>query len=92
MKNKIFYTVLILLLTANAGFSLPLAVRDTVIKFSYAMAGVVLSSVLIFVILFLYNKIRSQLFGDITSDEEVLKTPKTKEEAIKFYIQKNRLR
>ena len=56
------------------------------------MGGVVISSLLIFVGLTIYNKIRSGLTGDLTPEEEVLKTPKTKESAIQFFIRKNRLR
>lgn len=92
MKNRIFLTLLTVLLTANAGYCLPLSVKSAVIKFSFAMGGVVLSSLLIFVGLTIYNKIRSGLSGDLTPEEEVLKTPKTKESAIQFFIRKNRLR
>ena len=56
------------------------------------MCGVVISSLLIFVGLTIYNKIRSNITGDLTFEEEVLKTPKTKDDAIKFFIRKNRLR
>ena len=92
MKNKLFITLLTILLTANAGFCLPLSVKSAIIKFSFAMGGVVISSLLIFVGLTIYNKIRSELTGDLTPEEEVLKTPNTKESAIQFFIRKNRLR
>lgn len=80
-------------ITANAGFCLPLHVKNTIIKFSYAMGGVILSSLLIFLGLSIYNKFRSNALNEKTSvDEEILKTPKTKDDAIKFFIRKNRLR
>jgi hypothetical protein len=91
LKNRIFLTLLTVLLTANAGYCLPLHVKNTIIKFSFAMGGVVLSSLLIFVGLTVYNKFRG-MTGDLTPEEEVLKTPKTKESAIQFFIRKNRLR
>ena len=91
MKNKIFLTFLTIILTANAGFSLPLSVKNVVVKFSYAMGGVLVSSLLIFLALSIYNKLKTNNIGE-TSEEEILKTPKTKDDAINFFIRKNRLR
>ena len=56
------------------------------------MGGVVISSLLIFVGLTVYNKIRAGMISEISAEEEVLKTPKSKDDAIKFFIRKNRLR
>lgn len=89
MKNKIILTILIVLLTAPAGFCIPL--HNTVMKFSFVMIGVLLSSIIIFAGLSIYNKIHN-FHKEITSEEEVFKTPKTIDEAIKFYIKKNRLK
>lgn len=92
MKNKIILTLFTVLLTANAGFCLPLSVKSTIIKFSFAMCGVVISSLLIFLGLTVYNKIHSGSKAELSAEEEVLKTPKSKDDAIKFFIRKNRLR
>ena len=91
MKNKLLYTILALLLTVNAGYCVPASVHGAVVKFSYAMAGVVISSLIIYVGLTVYNKFFAGFRVHITPEEEILKTPKTKTEAINFYIRKNRL-
>lgn len=94
MKNKIFSLVITLILTTNAGFctqTRTVAVHDLMIKFVIAMVGVMLASVVIWAGLAIYNKI---LLGKnpVSSDEEILKTPKTIDEAVKFFISKNRLK
>ena len=40
----------------------------------------------------LYNKIRNNLQTTVFQDEEITQTPKTKEQAVDFYINKNRLK
>lgn len=85
MKNKLFIILSTLILTAQTVYSA--AVKSVVVKFSLAMGGVVLSSVLIFLGLTIYNKLRDS----ITPEEEILKHPKTKDEAIKFFIRKNKI-
>ena len=92
MKNKFILTTLSFLLTAQAGFCFPPSVKDVVIKFSYVMGGVIVSSLVIFVCLTVYNKIRNTKNIELSPEEEVLRTPKTVDEAIKFYIRKNRLK
>ncbi len=61
------------------------------IKFVWAMGGVILSSLVIFGGLTLYKKIFSvkQNYNQIT--ENILKTPKTIDDAIIFFIKKNKL-
>lgn len=80
-------------MTANAGFcetARTVAVKDLIIKFTIAMGGVILASIVIWAGLALYNRI---LFRKPHSaEEEILKTPRTTDEAIKFFINKNRLR
>ena len=78
-------------MTANAGYTMPAAAKGVLIKFSVAMTGVVVSTLLIYVGLTVYNKIRSKFCDNISPEEEVLKHPKTKDEAIKFYIRKNKI-
>ena len=92
MKNKVIVTCLLTVLTANAAYSMPLAFKTSIIKFSFAMAGVLVSSVIIYLGLTVYNKIRENSQAELSFEEEILKTPKTKDDAIRFYIKKNRLR
>ena len=66
--------------------------KDTILKFIIAMAGVLLSSIIIFLGLTIYNKffVNKNMFADNNSDD-VLNTPKTVEEAVTFYIKRNKL-
>ena len=93
MKNKIFNTFLtFIFLTANAGLceqSRNAVMQGAFVKFGLAMGGVLLSSIIIFAGLSIYNKF---FVKQLTQhSDEVLKTPRTSEEAIKFFINKNRL-
>lgn len=95
MKNKIFTTLLtLIILTANAGYcsARSAVVQNIAIKFGLAMVGVVVSSIMIYLILAIYNKIISKNNNLLSENEEILKTPKTVDEAIKFFIYKNRLK
>ncbi len=87
MKNKIYTLIFTIILTANAGYTMPASVKGILAKFSFAMIGVLISALFIFLILKLYKKYNSE----IQTDEEILKHPKTKDEAIKFYIRKNKI-
>ena len=89
--NKLIITIITILCTAQAGFCVPHAMRDVITKFSLAMGGVLLSSLLIFLGLSIYNRFRSNDV-ELTPEEEVLRTPKTIDQAVKFYIRKNRLK
>lgn len=75
---------------ANAGSAIP-SLHSTIIKFLYAMAGVIVSSLLIFGSLTLYNKIFGRNISLKNSPNDILKTPKTEEDAIIFFIKKNKL-
>ncbi len=94
MKNKLL--LITLFLTTNAGFCETTArnavVHSALIKFGLAMGGVALSSFVIFAGLTIYNKIfvKQDRFQGL--DEDLTKTPKTTEEAIKLFIRKNRLK
>ncbi len=94
MKNKFFLLVITLILIADAGFctqARTVAIHDLMIKFIIAMVGVILASIVIWAGLTIYNKILAAN-NPSTVDDEILKTPKTVEEAVKFFISKNRLR
>ncbi len=65
--------------------------QSAILKFLYAMAGVVVSSLLIFGGLTLYNKIFVKNPRYHTPEDDILKTPKTVDDAIVFFIKKNKL-
>ena len=95
MKNKIFSTIItFLFLTVNAGWcdqARNTGISTAITKFALAMGGVVLSSVIISIGLTLYNKFFVQVRRHSIEDE-ILRTPKSTEEAVRFFIQKNKLR
>ncbi len=95
MKNKIFNTIFTLLfLTANAGLceqTRTAVIQTPLIKFALAMGGVILSSIVIFAGLKIYKKMFVDKKNHDIIKDEILKTPKTTEEAIKFFINKNKL-
>ncbi len=74
-----------LLITANAGFCAS-DIRTAAVKFGLAMAGVILSSLFIYFGLTVYNK-----FAVKKNEDEILISPKNKDEAVKFFINRNRL-
>ena len=95
MKNKIFSTIITLFLTTYAGFcaqqTRTVAVHDLIIKFTIAMVGVIVASVVICLGLAVYKQIVAG--KNISSvDDDVLQTPKTIDDAVKFFIKKNRLK
>ncbi len=94
MKNKFLTTLFTLIfLTANTGFceeTRSAVMHTAIIKFGIVMGGVALSSIIIYVGLTLYNKFFVTPKYPHSPEEEILKTPKTKEEAINFFINKNK--
>lgn len=92
MKNKFILTMLTLFLTTQAGFCRPLTIKEVIVKFSSGMGVALISVLIIFLGVVLYNKIRSNKNVELTPEEEVLRTPKSVDEAVKFYIRKNRLK
>lgn len=101
MKNKFFYNLLnailvVLFCTTNFAFAQnsPIAgIKTIAVKFTLAMIGVALFSILIFVGLSLYNKffVASQI-KDYKIGKDSLRTPSDVDEAIKMFITKNRLK
>ena len=80
-------------MTANAGLceqARSAALNTAISKFLLAMGGVVLSSLIIFVGLTLYNNVFVRARRHSVEDE-ILRTPRTTDEAIKFFIHKNKL-
>lgn len=67
-------------------------VQITVTKFIVTMGGVVLSSILIWAGLSVYNKFFVKNDGRRGSvNDDILNTPKTISEAVTFFIKKNKL-
>lgn len=72
----------------------PVSRKQMAKKFLLAMAGVGISSILLFVILTLYNKVREIMGisgGDIPADEDnSLATPDNLEDAVKTFLDKTK--
>ncbi len=66
--------------------------HSAILKFLKAMGGVALSSLIIFIGLTIYNKffVHSRLDGN--SEDDVLKTPRSIDEALTFFIKKNKIK
>lgn len=80
-------------LTVNAGLceqARNTSMTTTITKFALAMGGVVLSSLIIFVGLTVYNKFFVKIRKH-SIEEEILRTPKTVDDAVNFFIHKNKL-
>ncbi len=95
LKNRFFQTFLTLIfLTANAGLceqTRNAVMPSPIAKFAFAMGGVVLSALIIFLGLSVYKKFFGITKNWNVSDTNILKTPKTTQEAIQFFIHKNKL-
>ena len=84
--------------SSNYTFKQPVSKKKIAKKFLFAMLGVVISSVVLFILLSIYNKIRSVLIGEMSgnkSDAEengttVLQTPDTLTDAIKTFLDKTK--
>ena len=69
----------------------PVSKRKIAMKFIYAMTGVAVSSILLFVILTLYNKIRSKMVQPPSSDyTNTLTTPNNLKDAVNIYLEKTK--
>ncbi len=95
MKNKFFHTLLtFIFITANAGLceqTRTAVLHSAIGKFSLAMGGVLLSALVIFLLLSIYKRLSGINKNFNTPEAEILKTPKTAEEAIQFFIHKNKI-
>lgn len=72
----------------------PVSRKQMAKKFLLAMAGVGISSILLFVVLTLYNKVREIMGisgGDVSSeDENSLETPDNLEDAVRTFLDKTK--
>ena len=104
MNNKliqkiIFAISVVLLSTTEVAYAveqspeMKLAIKTMVTKFSLAMIGVVVFSIVISIGLSLYNKffVSSQI-KDFKLSKDSLRTPNDKDEAVIMFITKNRLK
>lgn len=66
--------------------------QEAIVKFVIAMVGVMLSSIVIFAGLWFYNKffVDKRLFPSDDKDD-ALNTPQTVEQAVTFFIKRNKL-
>ncbi len=79
----------------QAGQALPqtqVTFYSAAIKFLKAMAGVAISSFIIYAGLTIYNKFFVKTPLDGNSEEDVLKTPHSTDEALTFFIKKNKIK
>lgn len=72
----------------NAGYTA--SAHNVIAKFSYTMIGVLISILIIYLGLLIYNKTISK-DDNLYLKEENLQTPKTKEDAIMLFIGKNKI-
>ena len=104
MNNKliqkiIFAISVVLLSTTEVAYAveqspeMKLAIKTMITKFSLAMAGVLVFSIVISIGLSLYNKffVASQI-KDFKLSKDSLRTPNDKDEAVIMFITKNRLK
>jgi len=104
LNNKIFKIVLLIgayCLISSAGFCVDEiaqnpAVRQgfhgSIIKFLYAMGGVILSSLVIFGGLTIYNKFFVKTIPAAEEEDNSLKTPDSINDAILFFINRNKIK
>ena len=87
---SILFVLLIIFFTANPAFCAPISIKQTAVKFLFAMGGVALSSFIIFAGLTVYNKIFVK--KSKADEDDDLSTPNSIDDAVVFFIKKNKLR
>ena len=69
----------------------PVSKRKIAMKFIYAMLGVAISSILLFVLLTIYNKIRSGVVQPPSADyTNTLAAPNNLKDAVNIYLEKTK--
>lgn len=91
LKN-IFTVCAVIIITAPAAFCAPVSIKQTAIKFLFAMGGVALSSFIIFAGLTIYNKFFVGNNYNLTEKDDSLTTPDNIDDAVTFFIKKNKLK
>ncbi len=91
--KKFIIPAAVVIFTALPGYCSPaISLKQTAIKFLLAMGGVALSSFVIFAGLSIYNKFFVERKAIKFNKEDSLSTPETVDEAVHFFIRKNKLR
>lgn len=75
---------------SNIPYKKPVSKRKIAFKFLAAMGGVALSSIIIYILLSVYNRIRDGFIPPVkaSGDETPLETPDTLESAVKTFLDK----
>ncbi len=90
---KFIIPAAVIIITALPGYCAPAStIKQTAIKFLFAMGGVALSSFLIFAGLSFYNKFFVERKYIKFNKEDSLSTPDNVDDAVNFFIRKNKLR
>lgn len=98
LNNKTFLKTLIIpaavmIFTALPAFCAPeVTIKQAAVKFLLAMGGVALSSIIIYAGLTIYNKIFVRKKSITFNQEDSLSTPDNIDDAVDFFIKKNKLR
>ena len=98
MNKKSFLKTLIIpaaviIFTALPGFCAPeVSIKQAAVKFLLAMGGVALSSIIIYAGLSIYNKFFVRHNNTTYDKEDSLSTPNSVDDAVNFFIRKNKLR
>jgi len=104
LNNKIFKIVLVMgayYLISSSGFcaeeiaqnpAVKQGFHGSVIKFLYAMGGVILSSLIIFGGLTVYNKLFVKTIPAAKEENNSFKTPASVHDAILFFINRNKIK
>ncbi|MCI1274443.1 MAG: hypothetical protein LKG27_08465 [Clostridiaceae bacterium] len=98
MKKKvslIYYTLISMLFAGitNPAFAAaaPLTLRKTIIKFALSMGVVIVSAIVLYCILLIYKRIQNGKAAKMPQKRPTFETPQTTEEAVDFFINKNKL-
>lgn len=91
LKNLII-SAAVILITAPAVFSAEVSIKQTAMKFLFVMGGVALSSFVIFAGLTVYNKLFVEKSFKNSDKEDSLSTPDNIDDAVTFFIKKNKLK
>lgn len=98
LKHKTFIKILIIpaaviIFTALPGFcASEVSIKQAAVKFLLAMGGVALSSIIIYAGLSIYNKIFVRRKSITFNKDDSLSTPENIDDAVDFFIRKNKLR
>ena len=77
--------------TAETPFKEPVSKQQIIFKFLYAMGGVAVSSIILFVGLSAYNKVRNKLIKIPTNDyANTFNSPNNLKDAVNIYLEKTK--